>query len=134
MSYLFDLRTVSTPQIVAKDAPKRIPPAMSYAEMAADAKAARARQRKAWGEGMFSETKDKPSRDRRTQWMPERMAKLRAQIIATLTKHGPMTSEDLLARVRVNRHKLRDTLTELRKEGLIKRTMINRLIYRWGVA
>jgi hypothetical protein len=50
MSYLFDLRTVSTPQIVAKDAPKRIPPALSYADMVADAKAARARQRALWGE------------------------------------------------------------------------------------
>jgi hypothetical protein len=134
MTMMFDLRTVSTPQIVAKDAPKRIPPALSYADMVADAKAARARQRKAWGEGMFSETKDKPSRDQRTQWTPERIAKLRAQIIATLSKHGPMTSEDLLARVRVNRHKVKDTLTELRKEGLIDRKQITRLIHRWNVA
>ncbi len=51
MTMMFDLRTVSTPQIVAKDAPKRIPPTLSYADMVADAKAARARQRKAWGEG-----------------------------------------------------------------------------------
>lgn len=132
---IYEIITAKSASVIAKDAPRKAhPKGFSMADLIADARAAEERQSRAWGEHLVTETEAKLSRDSRTRWTPERMARLRASIIAALTKHGPMTLEDLNHHVRVNRHKLKDMMTELRKEGIAERKQITKLIHRWSLA
>ena len=130
---MYEIITAKSASVIAKDAPRKSRPmGFSMADLIADAKAAEERQRKAWGEHLFTDDEAKLSRDSRTRWTPERMARLRAIIIAALTRHGPMTLEDLNHHVRINRHKLKDTMAEFRKEGIAGKQITKR-IHRWSL-
>jgi hypothetical protein len=106
---------------------------VSMADLMADAMRCNARLGKAWGEGMDTDDDAKLSSNPRTMWTPEMNATLRAHILATLRKHGPMTFHDLHLHVKVRHHKLRETMTEMRREGLVAKKYITSHIQRWSV-
>jgi hypothetical protein len=133
MSSIYEYRTIKTAMPKLPPAKPTRPMGFSMADLIADAKAAEERQSKAWGEHLFTDDEAKPSRNSRTRWTPERMARLRAIIIAALIRHGPMTLEDLNHHVRINRHKLKDTMAEFRKEGIAESKQITNQIHRWSL-
>lgn len=134
MSSIYDYRTISArPALAVVPAKPPVRKPVTMADLKADAMRCNARLGRAWGEGMITEVEAKLSSNRRMTWTPELNADVRARIIAALTKHGPTTIEDLFPRVKVNHHKLRQTLTEMRREGLISKKQITNRIQRWSV-
>ncbi len=121
---LYEIKTPFGIPVIARDAPKRVTPPLANLEatlaaMKADAVAWKARKGEAWGENMA--VGNAPlSRDQRFCWTEQRHAALRAEVLRVIAANPQSRQIDILALIReCNRHKLRDTLTALRKEGLI---------------
>jgi hypothetical protein len=134
MSSIYDYRTISArPALAVVPAKPPVRKPVSMADLMADAIRCNARLGKAWGEGMDVDDNAKLSSNPRMYWTPEMNATLRAHILAMLKKHGPMTFHDLNLHVKVKYHKLRETMTELRREGLVSKHFVTIQIQRWSV-
>lgn len=127
MTFLSEIRTVSTPRPKLPPAPKRAMPKITSLEatlaaMKADAQAWKHRKADAWGEGM-AVTDEPVARRKQTVWTPDACEELKCRILGLLRKHGPMTATTILERLPPghNRHKLRDMLTELGKGGKVRK-------------
>ncbi len=121
---LYEIKTPFGIPVMARDAPKRVTPPLANLEatlaaMKADAAKWKARKADAWGENMATGS-EQLSRDQRFVWSHARNAALRAEVLRVLASNPKSRQGDILLLIRdCNRHKLRDTLTDLRKEGLI---------------
>lgn len=132
MTFLSEIRTVSTPRPKLPPAPKRAVPKITSLEetlaaMKADADAWAKRRTKAWGQSIDYGDEPMPSRNM-LMWTPEKEKLIAANIVAALEKNGRMTTTEVLAAIPApkTRHKVKDTLTELHKAGRVQYTHAKR--------
>ena len=134
MTFLSEIRTVSTARAKLPPAPKRAPKSFTMAELIADAKAAQRRLNAQWHQAMPSQPKPTPS-IRTVRWSPEKMERLEKEILKLL-RSRPYTTMEMLALIRMtcNRHKLAATLTEMRAAGKVKSRQATNIRKEWSLA
>lgn len=138
MTFLSEIRTVSTPRPKLPPAPKRAMPSAASLEttlaaMKADAKAWKARKAAAWGERLCVHP-ERVSKASRILWTPDLEAQIADEIMAALGTHGPMTMTELAPyiRTRCTHHKLRSMLTQMKKAGRVVNKQTSNKIHEWG--
>jgi hypothetical protein len=135
---LYDYKTPIGIPVIARDAPKRVTPPLANLEatlaaMKADAATWKRRKGKAWGEAIDLPN-ERLSSYTRIVWTEDRKTRLRAEILAELARHGESTLTAILHAVRdCNRHRLGETLTEMKAEGLVTWRQIKKTKL-WGLA
>jgi len=138
---MYQIISVKTPPVVAKDAPSRriVPPVAdleaTLAAMKADAAKWKKRKEKAWGE-ILAIGDEALARKFRTRWTADQLANLETEVVRILSRNPPMsrTHMETLIRGTCNRHKLRDVLTKMHSEGAVKWVQVGSTEKHWSLA